>query len=77
MFSVEFGTTVDHMIAVESSDPVTMREPSSEMAIQLTLSSWSANVSSKVLFLVLETELPIVTVSLLYAIVVFAYLHIF
>ena len=37
-----------HMRAVASSEPVTSMEPSSESAITLTLSSWSARVSFSV-----------------------------
>ena len=36
---------VDHSLAVESSEPVTSMEPSSESAMQLTLSSWSPEKS--------------------------------
>ena len=48
---------VDHMRAVESSEPVTSMLPSSLRAIQLMLSSWSPIVSFKIPFCLLA-ELP-------------------
>ena len=53
---------VDHILAVESSDPVTNILPSSERAIQLILSSWSAIVSLRTPFLFL-VELPLPMIS--------------
>ena len=53
---------VDHILAVESSDPVTNILPSSERAIQLILSSWSAMVSLRTPFLFL-VELPLPMIS--------------
>ena len=38
---------VDHSLAVESSEPVTSMEPSSERAMQFTLSSWSPEKSMR------------------------------
>ena len=58
---------VDHSLAVESSDPVTSMDPSSERAMQLTLSSWSPIVSSNLPdLLAVEPPAPIFLFLLLF-----------